>query len=214
MSLFKIPEDYGLSVYCVERSGKVKDGEFKALLEANGLTGLDFELVWTDGKGPKTRAPVRRAIEPQITDRPLSKNEERDIDLSIKRGLEYLKLDAKSSPQQIHGAMLEAIDPIALGRKKVSKRVETDLAVNLGCLWGQTVCDALGWEWCFVTLESGAGTYVIVPPNRSHMVAPMDFIQTQLQKRLPEENTSMLVFNMLKGRSFPRAKAKTYLHVG
>jgi hypothetical protein len=46
------------------------------------------------------------------------------------------------------------------------------------------------------------------------MVAPMDFIQTQLQKRLPEENTSMLVFNMLKGKSYGKSTAKAYLHVG
>jgi hypothetical protein len=211
-TLFKIPEDHGLSVYYVERSGKAKDGEFKALVEANGLTGLTFELVWTDGRGPRSKSPKREPE--QITDRPLKKAEQRDIDLSIKRGLKYLKLDSKSSPRQVQETMLAAIDQIALGKKKVSKSVETDLAVNLGCLWGQTVCVELGWEWCYVTLASGAATYVIVPPNRSHMVAPMDFIQTQLQKRLPEENTSMLVFNMLKGKRFGKSKANAYLHVG
>jgi hypothetical protein len=46
------------------------------------------------------------------------------------------------------------------------------------------------------------------------MVAPMDFIQIQLQKRLPEENTSMLLFNMLKGKSFGKAEARAYLHIG
>ena len=89
-----------------------------------------------------------------------------------------------------------------------------DLAVNLGCLWGQTVCDELGWEWCCLMLGVGRETYVIVTPNRSHMVSPMDFVLEQLQKRLPEENTSMLLFNMLKGKKFGSAKPNSYMHVG
>jgi hypothetical protein len=110
--------------------------------------------------------------------------------------------------------MRKAIDAIALGKKKVSKNTVLDLAVNLGCLWGQTVCDALAWQWCCLVLPEGQETCVIVTPNRSHMVSPMDFVLQQLQKRLPEENTSMLLFNMLKGKSFGSAKAKSYTHVG
>jgi hypothetical protein len=49
-SLFKIPDDYGLRIYCLERSGDPYDGEFKALVEEHGLTGLEFELIWTDRK--------------------------------------------------------------------------------------------------------------------------------------------------------------------
>ena len=50
-------------------------------------------------------------------------------------------------------------------------------------------------------------------PSRSHMVSPMDFVLEQLQKRLPEDNTSMLLFAMLKGK-VRSAKARSYLHVG
>ena len=52
LRLFKIPEDHGLTIYCVERTGKAKDGEFKALVEKHGLTGLRFNLVWADRKRP------------------------------------------------------------------------------------------------------------------------------------------------------------------
>ena len=52
LRLFKIPEDHGLTIYCVERTGSVKDAELKALVEKHGLTGLRFNLVWTDGKRP------------------------------------------------------------------------------------------------------------------------------------------------------------------
>ena len=42
----------------------------------------------------------------------------------------------------------------------------------------------------------------------------MDFVLEQLQKRPPEENTSFLLFNMLKGKKFGRGQARSYLHVG
>jgi hypothetical protein len=35
-------------MYCVEFTGDPDDGEFKAVVEHHGLTGLEFELVWTD----------------------------------------------------------------------------------------------------------------------------------------------------------------------
>jgi hypothetical protein len=110
--------------------------------------------------------------------------------------------------------MLNAIDAVSLGKKQLKKDAVLDLAINLGCLWGQTVCDEQGWKWCCLVLGDGRETNVIVTPNRSHMVSPMDFVLEQLQKRLPEENTSMLLFNMLKKKKFRRARPKSYTHVG
>jgi len=47
-TIFKIPEDRVTSIYCVEFTGDPDDGEYKATVEHHGLTGLLFELVWTD----------------------------------------------------------------------------------------------------------------------------------------------------------------------
>ncbi len=47
-TIFKIREDRGARMYCVEFTGDPDDGEFKAVVEHHGLTGLEFELVWTD----------------------------------------------------------------------------------------------------------------------------------------------------------------------
>lgn len=217
VSLFKIPE-FAAKTYCLERTGKPKGNEFKALVEKHGLTGLQFRLVWADEKAPLARPapkPLPKALlAPNPSDRPLNDKEQRNISLSIKRGYKYLKLDSQSSPQATQEAMFKAFDAIALGKKKLSNNAVMDLAVNLGCLWGQTVCDELGWQWCCLILEDRRETYVIVTPNRSHMVSPMDFVLRQLDKRLPEENTSLLLFNMLKGKSFGAAKAGSYMHVG
>ncbi len=47
-SLFKIPDDGFTRCYCLERTGDPLDGEFKAIIEKHGLTGLGFDLVWSD----------------------------------------------------------------------------------------------------------------------------------------------------------------------
>lgn len=47
VSLFKIPEDGAINVYCIERTSDPGDGEFKAIVEHEGLTGIQFELIWT-----------------------------------------------------------------------------------------------------------------------------------------------------------------------
>jgi len=55
-SLFKIPEDNGTEIYCLERTGDADDGEFKALVEKHGLTGLEFKLIWTEERGLEPRS--------------------------------------------------------------------------------------------------------------------------------------------------------------
>lgn len=45
-TIFKIPDDGAVTTHCFERSGDSEDGEFKALVEANKLTGLEFKLIW------------------------------------------------------------------------------------------------------------------------------------------------------------------------
>ncbi len=58
--IFKIPEDRATLMYCAERTSDPEDGEFKALVERHGLTGLEFELVWSDEKVNSTRSPKHR----------------------------------------------------------------------------------------------------------------------------------------------------------
>jgi hypothetical protein len=46
-TIFKIPEDRGARMYCVEFTGDPDDGEFKAVVEHHNLTGLEFKLIWS-----------------------------------------------------------------------------------------------------------------------------------------------------------------------
>ena len=147
------------------------------------------------------------------SDRPLTPEEEKDIRLSVVRGYKLLKLKPKSATaEQVQEAMCKVIDAVFLGKKKVTKKAVEDMGVNLGCLWGQTICDKLGWEWCYMTAH-GSESYAVVPPDRSYALEPMNFVFTQLHKRLPEENTSLLLFNMVVGGSLKKQKRGAYITV-
>jgi hypothetical protein len=54
-TIFKIPEDRATLVYCAEFTRDWEDGEFKAVVEHHGLTGLIFEEIWSNEK-PKRMA--------------------------------------------------------------------------------------------------------------------------------------------------------------
>ncbi len=48
--LFKLLEEGAVTHYCIERTGDPHDGEFKALIESAGLTGVAFKKVWSGGR--------------------------------------------------------------------------------------------------------------------------------------------------------------------
>ena len=148
------------------------------------------------------------------SDRPLTASEAKDIRLSVVRGYKLLRLKPGSAtPEQVQEAICKVIDGVFLGKKKVTKKAIEDMGVNLGCLWGQTICDKLGWEWCYMSAH-GSESYAVVPSDRSYALEPMNFVFTQLHKRLPEENTSLLLFNMVVGGSLEKQKRGAYITVG
>jgi hypothetical protein len=150
----------------------------------------------------------------QNSDRPLTAVEEKDIRLSIARGYKHLKLKpGRATAEDVQKAICAAIDAVCLGKKKATRRVIEDMGVNLGCLWGQSICDKLGWQWCFLTAHGDEG-FAIVPPDRSYAIDPMSFVFTQLHKGPTEDNTSLLLFNMVVGGSFDKPKRGAYITVG
>lgn len=52
VTLFFLPPRQLPGLYVVEHTGDPRDGEFKALVEHHGLTGLRFDLLWSDTDGP------------------------------------------------------------------------------------------------------------------------------------------------------------------
>jgi len=224
-NLFKLREDFGLKIYCVERTGSAEDGEFKALVDSHRFTGLQFELVWTDdaiSKSAKERSTDARAtVARQVvtknasaTDRALTKGEEKELQTLIKSGYEDLQLDPdKASAVEVQKAIRGAVDEFLRSAKRPTKGKAIDLGTTLGAAWGHSFCKALKWEWRVVTL-AGKTLLVITPRDRAHVIAPIGFMTQQIQKKPPEENTSLLLFQMAKARSLQKAKAGAYLQVG
>jgi hypothetical protein len=144
------------------------------------------------------------------SDRPLTAAEEKDIRLSVSRGYKHLKLKPGTPVEKVQKAIRDTIDAVCLRKKKATTRVVQDMGVNLGCLWGQTICDKLGWEWCFMTAH-GSKSYAIVSPDRAYAIEPMNFVFTQLHKRPPEDNTSLLLFNMVVAGNLGKRKRGAYM---
>jgi hypothetical protein len=166
-------------------------------------------------KKPAKKYPQRppKAKTKTNSDRPLTASEQKDIDLSVARGYKQLKLNPETTtPEQAQQAIHEAVDEVFLGKKKLSERALVDMGINLGCLWGQTIAKVMGWEWCYATAH-GEEFFAVVSPNRSYALAPMNFIFTQLYKRPPDENNSMLLYNMVVGESLPQSKARAYVTI-
>ena len=77
-----------------------------------------------------------------------------------------------------------------------------DVALGLGCLWGQAVCDLLGWEWASVRLGPEWQDYGVVPPGRSHVIFPVRYVRGLLADP-GRDRTSLLLYNMLRAGSLP-----------
>jgi hypothetical protein len=172
------------------------------------------------GRMSKSTHPARsRQIKPRSlisgSDRALRADERKEIAECIKAAYGFLKVNPKAtSAAAVQKAIYNAIEEIIRSRKRLTTKIETDLALNLGCLWGETVRRTLRWQWCYAKID-GTEFFAIASRNRSHVVAPMPFMMEQLRKRGSScNNTSLLLFNMLKANSFPKAEPRSYVTIG
>jgi len=165
----------------------------------------------------KYRAPkMARSERNRGSDRPLTATEQQEVTDAISRAYALLKLNpADADSVRVQDAIYEFINSVLERKERLSRDELMELSVTLGSLWGQTVCDAIGWQWCYATVE-GDGLFAVARPNRSHYVPPLRFIHKQLKKRgAPEAvNTSLLTFNLLKAGSLSPAAPKYYIELG
>ena len=149
------------------------------------------------------------------TARALDSREAKEVAAAVERAMRQLKLAADASPAKAQRAIRARIDATVAGKRKLSRRTRAELAVTLGCLWGHTACRAARWRWRMSLLRDQP-VLTIASPNSSHVVFPAQFILAQFAKRPPEENTSLLLFNMLVagGKTLPPAEAGAYLRLG
>ena len=148
------------------------------------------------------------------SDRPLTASELGEVEENVSGALQWLNADARlKSPDQIQERIRAFAEIIRSVSAEEREEHLTENALLLGCLWGQTVCDQLGWEWAAVSLEAGSEFYGVVSPSRSHVVFPLHFLQEVLSD--PErDHTTLLVYNMLKDGKLPPAGPGEYCVLG
>jgi hypothetical protein len=145
------------------------------------------------------------------TDRPLTDDERQEVAGWLNFALRAYNLDASEGySDYLQDLLRRSIDGFRSWEepRRVAKLDTASLA--MGCLWGQTICDLLGWEWASVRLGAEWEDYGVVSPNRSHVVFPLRYFRKLLSD--PEsDQTSKLLYNMLKAGSLPPAEPGSYM---
>jgi|SRR5579872_694815 len=89
----------------------------------------------------------------------------------------------------------------------------TTLAMGFGSLWGQALCAKLNWSWAMVQVDPDTEMFAVVSLNRSHAVYPVSYMQGLLRNP-DKDQTSLLLYNMLKEGQLPPAKPGEYHSIG
>ncbi len=145
------------------------------------------------------------------TDRPLNTDERKEVDLFVAEGFKRLGLEPATGSDEVQQAILDRLCA-EVGLSGHSSEERLSLYLELGCLWGQTLCTVLGWEWALVSLDENE-YYGIVTQNRSHAIFPLHYIKELLEDP-DKDQTSLLVYNMLKAGDLPKAEAGQYAILG
>ncbi len=135
------------------------------------------------------------------------------VDETAEAALRLLGLEPSASAEQKMTKITKVIDEYLYGKEKKDEAAVLDLASQLACLYGNILRDEVGWEWRIVSAD-GDEFLGIGPADKSVMLAPVAYIHSQLTAPGSGDNTSMLLFNMIKGGTIPKGKADEYVSIG
>jgi hypothetical protein len=160
------------------------------------------------------KKPIDLSSDNKTTDAPMKASLRGEIKAALVRARALLQLTAKSSPADAQRGIYDVVTEIIEDKKRTEKSLLDDLAIDLGCLWGQSVCDALGWEWRVVN-RGDDELHAVVSKDRAYFIAPLVYLRRQLDQRgKTADNTTLLLFNMLKTNKLPHSRPKEYLMLG
>lgn len=150
-----------------------------------------------------------------ITDRSLDSEERAEITRFMKMALKQIGADraAAPDPDKLQTLISRAIDQYRKQDEFRRKASLLDASVSLGSLWGQLICDQIGWTWAFVKMGDGKEYYGVVSPNRSHLIFPIHHIQELLIDPAREQN-SLALYHSIKSGALPPSKEREYLVLG
>lgn len=143
----------------------------------------------------------------EITATPLPEDVRIELDESAARARDALQLGRVRKPVKIAQAIHEAIDDIR--KRKAKKKEKEQFAIDCGALFGQALCEAVGWEWRRLEHENGDGAFAVCSPNGSHAVLPLQCVY-DLVMHPRTENNALLLFNMIASGNTPMSTENAY----
>ena len=130
--------------------------------------GAREEYVDLSGTTPQFQSPV-------ISERPLSDEERAQVASRSADGRRLLGIDADARPDETRAAIHAWLEEFRQRKRRCSKKKLQDTALALGSLWGQTMCEGLGWQWAAVTLISrDTESHAVVPPERQCIIIALE----------------------------------------
>lgn len=207
-----------IHAYASQRQAMLIRYRGKKMLDNDLFRRVNRNLSVVEGRweaAPPACRP-RAGLKPGAIERPLKLNVVNEVSEAIQRGYDYLKLKpGRAKPAKVRQAIYDAVDRLIAAKRRVPAEQADDLAIDLGCLWGQSLCDSLGWAWCQLKYGRGPAAYAVVSPDRSFAVAPMAYLLRQIGQRGPgADNTTLLLFNMVEAGAVPRSRPQAYKMLG
>jgi hypothetical protein len=132
----------------------------------------------------------------------------KEVSEAVQRALEALALKPTTKPGSVAECIANRIDEARSQRKSKEKKAANidDLAIDLGALWGETLCRARGWQWMEVQDPDGPFLANVCSPDKAFRVNPIGKVKSLLKDhRLP--NNTALLFNMIEAEVLPKSVA-------
>ena len=165
---------------------------------AHSLAALD-ESLWTLEKPRKTR--------------PLTEDEADSISELCNLARQEVRVLNIDPAKEIAEAIFARVYEIQKeGRAFDPDERYSELAYQIGALWGTLFVNELGWEWLFLETSDGAAAYIVASPDRAMMIYPIDFVDICLKKR-DVDITVALAFNMVAEGAAPDLPPDGYVNV-
>ena len=149
------------------------------------------------------------------TDRSLTSEERTNLTRLIQKGLKRIGADraAAPDPDKLQKLISQAVDMYRQLDPQRREALISEASVSLGSLWGQVVCDQMGWTWVLFKEDNHEEQYAVVPPDRAHLIFPMLFISDLLDDPAIEQN-SLLLYEAIKSGTLPLADSRDYFTLG
>ena|ERR1700720_1013473 len=151
--------------------------------------------------------------ESKISTKPFDAEDAAGIDQIAEGALRLLKLKPSSSAATKMNKIAEFIDEHLHKNKESGDQSLIGLASQLACLYGNILRDEMGWDWWTVK-ENGGEFLGIGPADRTVVLTPVGYIYSQMTAPATGDNTSMLLFNMIRAGNLPKGRPGELVRIG